>query len=166
MVIDRLLEWCKEDLECSAFLFFLFFSEVTTCDQRIMAERNSVEILHHRIFRTATAICRVRCGGNVLAVVGTDFRNNVVNNSIFLCLIQETFCPVTFHSVWLRTELVYRIPSLTLLHVIRWTDIQYSYQNCDPHIIQSLDLKSFLCVDFNVCFCLPTRCSKKCGVVS
>jgi len=99
MVIDRLLEWCKEDLECSAFLLFLFFSEVTTCDQRIIAERKSVEILHHRIFRTATAICRVRCGGNVLAMVGTDFRNNVVNNSIFLRLIQEALCNINFHFI-------------------------------------------------------------------
>jgi hypothetical protein len=97
MVIDRLLEWCKEDLECSAFFLFLFFSEVTTCDQRIMAERNSVEILHRRIFRTSTAICRVRCRGNILAVVGTDFGNNVVNNSIFLYLIQGTIFRVTFH---------------------------------------------------------------------
>jgi hypothetical protein len=54
MVIDRLLEWCVEDLERFAFLHFFFFSEVTTCDQRIMAERNSVVTLQHRIFRTAT----------------------------------------------------------------------------------------------------------------
>jgi hypothetical protein len=70
-----------------------------------MTERNSLVILHHRMFWTDTVICRVICWGNVLAVVETNLMNNYVTNSLLLHLTQETLRDVTFHSISVRTVL-------------------------------------------------------------
>jgi hypothetical protein len=105
MVSDSIFEWCKEDLEHSASLSLSlslslsFLLEGSTCDQRIMAERNIVVISPHRIFRAKAVIYRERCWGDVLVVVGIDLRNIEVHNSVSLFFIQEELCHVTFYSI-------------------------------------------------------------------